>query len=271
MLVVAYAITRSIAVDHVDGPDAQAAARAVWDAFLGDLRTAAWILAGAGAVVAAAASSLIRPLPFGEPLRAAAAWLARSRSAPRCGCCAGSRSWRRASLVLVDRDAVLALLLNALGIYLIYEGVSAILRLVYREERARRGAAEPGPQRRFAAAGSRPGSLPAIAVIAVVARRSSGTGGDHDRGAAEGTCNGHRELCDRPLDEVALAVTHNSMSVPLPGWYSSMQEAPIADQLHDGIRGLLIDTHYADQLPNGKVRTYFGSTEELEARAKRTG
>ena len=38
------------------------------------------------------------------------------------------------------------------------------------------------------------------------------------------------------------------MSVPLPGWYSAVQEAPIADQLDDGIRGLLIDTHYADRL-----------------------
>jgi hypothetical protein len=79
------------------------------------------------------------------------------------------------------------------------------------------------------------------------------------------------ELCDRPLNRVALATTHNSMSVPLPGWYSSMQEVPIADQLDDGIRGLQIDTHYADKLPNGKVRTYFGSTEELKRRAKIDG
>ena len=56
-----------------------------------------------------------------------------------------------------------------------------------------------------------------------------------------------------PFDEVALPATHNSMSVPLPGWYSSEQEAPIADQLRDGIRGLLIDTHYADRLPNGNA------------------
>jgi disulfide bond formation protein DsbB len=75
LLVVAYAVTRSIAVEHVEGPDEQAAARAVWDAFLGDLRTAAWILAASGAVVAAAAASLIKPRPFGEPLRVAADWL----------------------------------------------------------------------------------------------------------------------------------------------------------------------------------------------------
>ena len=77
LLVVAYAIARTAVVDQLESPEEQAAARAVWDAFLGDLRTEAWILAGSGAVIAAAASSLIKPLPFGEPLRVAGAWLAR--------------------------------------------------------------------------------------------------------------------------------------------------------------------------------------------------
>jgi hypothetical protein len=45
------------------------------------------------------------------------------------------------------------------------------------------------------------------------------------------------------------------MSVPLPGWYSSEQDRPIAAQLADGVRGLLIDTHYADRLENGRLRT----------------
>ena len=33
----------------------------------------------------------------------------------------------------------------------------------------------------------------------------------------------------------------------------------------------MIDTHYADRLPNGKVRTYFGSREELKRRTKVDG
>jgi hypothetical protein len=45
------------------------------------------------------------------------------------------------------------------------------------------------------------------------------------------------------------------MSVPLAGWRSVQQDAPIAEQLRDGIRGLLIDTHYADRFPDGKLRT----------------
>ena len=45
------------------------------------------------------------------------------------------------------------------------------------------------------------------------------------------------------------------MSAPLEGWRAVQQDAPIAEQLRDGIRGLLIDTHYADRLPDGKLRT----------------
>ncbi|HVW18245.1 MAG TPA: hypothetical protein VHB30_08340, partial [Solirubrobacteraceae bacterium] len=62
VLVVAYGILRGAAVGHLTDPDARSAAGAVWDAFLGDLRTAAWILAGVGAVVAASAASLLRPI-----------------------------------------------------------------------------------------------------------------------------------------------------------------------------------------------------------------
>jgi hypothetical protein len=114
------------------------------------------------------------------------------------------------------------------------------------------------------------GLLPAIAIIAVVGS-FVGSGAAVTAAPPDGTCNGHAELCDRPLNRVALATTHNSMSVPLPGWYSSMQEVPIGDQLRDGIRGLQIDTHYADKLPNGKVRTYFGSTAELKRRVNADG
>jgi hypothetical protein len=53
------------------------------------------------------------------------------------------------------------------------------------------------------------------------------------------------------------------MSVPARGWFSAEQDRPIGGQLEDGIRGLLLDTHYADRLANGNVRTFFGSTAKL--------
>jgi hypothetical protein len=270
LVIVAYGIARSAVVGHVEGPDEQAAARAVWNAFLGDLRTEAWILAGAGAVMAAAASSLVKPLPFGQPLRVAGAFIAREPEATAWRVVRGLAFILAGVLALLEGSAVITVLLSAAGIYLIYEGVSMILRLVYREEEHGVPRPEPGPQRRARRRRVAAGVLPTVAIIAVVAS-FLGTGGATTAAPPDGTCNRHEVLCDRPLNEVSIATTHNSMSVPLPGWYSSMQEVPIADQLHDGIRGLQIDTHYADKLPNGKVRTYFGSTEELQRRAQLDG
>jgi hypothetical protein len=268
LLVVAYGVVRSLAIDGVEGPEARAAAGAVWDAFLGDLRTAAWILAGSGAVIAAAAASLIRPVDIREPLRTAAAWLATEPRHPALRVLRGLGLVLTGLVVIVEPDAVIQLLLTVAGVYLIYEGLTVLLRLVYRppapeEEQPRRRAPLPG--RRLAI-----GLVAAVLIMAAVAT-FLGTGGTTTAAPAKGPCNGHDELCGRPLDRVVLPATHNSMSAPAPGKYSSQQDAPIADQLADGVRGLLIDTHYADRLPNGRLRTHFGSREELRRQAEQDG
>jgi hypothetical protein len=252
LLVVAYGVLRALAAGHVEGPDEQAAARAVWDAFLGDLRTAAWILAGSGAVVAAAAASLIRPIDVGEPLRRAAAWVTTEPARPASKVLRGSAFVAAGVLILLARDAFVQLVVTVLGVYLIYEGVIAVLRVIYRPGADEIDVPKVRDWRRIAAIGG-----PALLVLLVVGV-FLGTGGTSTAAPADGPCNGHAELCDRPLDRVALVATHNAMSVPLPGWYSSEQDHPIADQLRAGVRGLLIDTHYADKLPNGRLRTVIG-------------
>ncbi|MCK9486922.1 MAG: hypothetical protein M0R73_09555 [Dehalococcoidia bacterium] len=65
-------------------------------------------------------------------------------------------------------------------------------------------------------------------------------------------CNGHEALCDRPLDQVTFAGTHNSMAAAsLRGWYFPVQRHGIADQLREGVRALLIDTYYGIPSPQG--------------------
>jgi len=71
------------------------------------------------------------------------------------------------------------------------------------------------------------------------------------------SCNGSITLCAKRLDEVFFPATHNSMAASAePGWHFANQRYPIARQLDDGIRGLLIDIHYGvhDQA-TGHVRT----------------
>ena len=104
--------------------------------------------------------------------------------------------------------------------------------------------------------------LAAAALIGVAAAAYAGSDAVDEPAPQVDTCNGQRALCDRRLDDVVLPATHNAMSVPLPGWFAALQEHPIAEQLEDGIRGLLIDTHYADRLANGRTRTFFTSAGE---------
>lgn len=59
------------------------------------------------------------------------------------------------------------------------------------------------------------------------------------------TCNGDTALCDRTLDKVAFAGSHNSMSAADdPGWLFAENTHGIPAQLTYGIRALLMKTHY---------------------------
>jgi hypothetical protein len=175
-------------------------------------------------------------------------------------------------VVVLNPSTVVRLLVTLLGIYLIYAGVSALLRLTYDPEAER---LQPAPRTRW-----RRLLIPALAAALILLASSVfvASGGTSAASVARPGCNGHEELCDRSLPEIALPATHNAMSVPLPGWYAAEQDTPIANQLNDGIRGLLIDTHYADKLANGRLRTEIdpealkvdGVSPEAAAAAKRT-
>jgi hypothetical protein len=82
-------------------------------------------------------------------------------------------------------------------------------------------------------------------------------------------CNGHGELCDRPINEVVFPATHNSMSASREGYITANQRNGIGRQLDDGIRALLIDTHYGVQSTGSIVVTDLTkeetTTEEIEA------
>ena len=82
--------------------------------------------------------------------------------------------------------------------------------------------------------------------------------------AAEGPmeCNGSTLLCDRRLDEVVFAATHNSMSnVEMRNWMFPQQNGSIRRQLQAGIRALLIDVHNGVPV-EGIVRTDLEAEEQ---------
>jgi hypothetical protein len=274
LVLIGYAVARAIVLGTIGDPDHRAAAGDVWGAFLGDLRTAGWVLAAAGAIVAAAAESLIRPVGLEGPLRAL--WRI-ATTAPEA---TPLRIVRALALVaggvLLIAHPLLAVqvVITVAGVYVVSKGIEEALRLVYRpplsqpQEPEQPEIAEPLPRRR-----SRLAAVVGIATLLIAGTVTAFLAGG---GAAApalpiSRCNGHAALCDRPLDKVVLAATHNSMSVPLPGWVSAEQGRPIGGQLEDGIHGLLLDTHYGDRLANGRIRTYFGSAAQRRRAAREDG
>jgi hypothetical protein len=59
-------------------------------------------------------------------------------------------------------------------------------------------------------------------------------------------CNGDPVVCDRPYDEVAYATTHNAFSALDDGFdpLVANHTRGMREQLAEGVRGLMLDTHY---------------------------
>ena len=258
-VVLVYAGGRSAVLGSFDDPSGRDAAAAVWDSFLADLARAGWVLALAGAVVAAAAASLIRPVEIDEPLRRLGRALMREPEAGWARALRGLGLVALGVVVLVEREAVVHLALTLIGAYLVYAGVVVLLRLIYRPPVEAPEPARAPRGRRLAVA-----AIAALLVAGSVTAFAATGGTSAPEPEQVATCNGSLELCDRALSKVVLPATHNSMSAPLPGWFSSEHQQPIPNQLEAGVRGLLVDSHYGDKLADGRVRTDFTSREDLE-------
>ena len=89
-------------------------------------------------------------------------------------------------------------------------------------------------------------SAPAALLLAACAGSPAATQETGEPAAPPETCNGHLALCDRPLDQVTLPGTHNSMSNADAGWGFPNQQHGLTRQLDDGVRALMLDTHRTD-------------------------
>lgn len=85
------------------------------------------------------------------------------------------------------------------------------------------------------------GGVMAIVLIPIGLQFLLNTGPDEEL-----VCNGHAELCDRPVNEIAYVTTHNAMSIADYGWIWPSHDGSVSNQLNAGVRGFLIDSHYWD-------------------------
>ena len=252
-------------------PDHAEVAGAVWSVFVRPLLGWAAALALVGAVVTATAT-MARPIDRAVITRRIAAIVSWS----------GQTRWRKAArglvlvaggvLTAVQPLAVLTTLAVAGGFAVVVYGLTelaVVARTGPANTDADQEAATPTQPRSFFPRAAIPG-LAAVLIVAIavaVAARELRTAPLATAGE-DGPlrCNGFTQLCDRTLDSVALAATHNSMSAALePGWYLAEQHGGLVAQLDFGVRGLLIDTHYGRTAADGSVRTDESSFAEQRA------
>jgi hypothetical protein len=240
-------------------PLAQQAAAGVFDAFTRGLRRLALGLGGVGLVFSAAAHSLLERAWMPEAARSVWGWLRRPPTRPLQQLARGALFLVAGVALILRPTAVVAVLAVAAGAVLAFVGLQALFRLALRpgpaEAAGARADGDDGgdlgiqsfARRRVVAMLVLAGGLgAAIALLA----------GPHRPALVRPTgCNGDARLCARPLDAVAFAGTHNSMSAAdRPGWMFAQQERDLAAQLQDGVRAFLIDV-YAGVPVSGRVKT----------------
>lgn len=237
---------------------------AVWRPFLGGLRVQALCMAAAGVVVAAVAPARLRA----EDGRARWRRLAWGDDVSVRGGLTRSVAMIAAGVaILLEPGAALRLAEIAVGLYLLYRGTRAVLacleRAIAERPRGRRG--RPWTSRRWIRAG-----IAVVALLGAGAVLAAG-GGAQAPAATPKTCSGFSALCDRALNDVAFAATHNSMAfVTLPTWTFGQQDGTIKDQLQYGIRGLLIDAYYGESV-SGRVRTDLASLPKRDLAVQEIG
>jgi hypothetical protein len=280
VVVLAYTIGRAELLARAPLPIDREATGAIWDAFLADLRTWALVTLGVGTVVAAAAASLLRPVDVRRPLRRAWAAIATVPLSPVRRAARALALIAAGVLIILERQWMLDVALILLGVYVLYLGVEELLRMVAEATERRRAAAASadgddtaggggwaaGARRRNPAPWLAGGVASVLVILLVLALIGSGATTAPDADAGQPTrCNGHAELCDRPLDEVVFPGTHNSMS-GYADWLFTQQEHPLRRQLDDGVRALMIDAYFGQPV-RGRVLTEIPAGKQQEAAA----
>lgn len=268
-----FLIARAVVLSQFDDETVHLAVAAVWEAFFGGLR--AWILGlGFFAILLAAAAAMARERDPIAPARRALTFATRTPAT----------LWARAgravavgavSLLFVLQPTlalqIVAVLVGAYGLFFAACELLGMIAPPPARERKRRAA----PPLRVVVGAA---ALLAVLVVAVVVLVIGGEEGEREISRPPGpvvNCNGFSELCDRPLNQVAFPAAHNAMSAAeLPGWYQPNQRNDIRDQLDDGVRAFLIDSHYGINRSSGPVLTDLereGTSKVLEGISSELG
>jgi hypothetical protein len=237
--------------------------RGLWPVFVGPLAIRMLVLGGIGIVLIAAVTSLLEKIELKVFARAVWGRVAKRDPHPGWGIVRGLLLIVAGIAVSFHPTLSMVALAAVIGGVLFFIGIQEVFTTAVRfTPRVERALAVLEKKERATVS-------PAVVVGALLIV-IAGPGilwltyhGDETVAASSSidACNGYPELCDRRLNQVAFATTHNSMSAAdIPDWMFPNQERGIREQLKDGVRGFLIDVHYGAPVGD-RVKTLMENEE----------
>jgi hypothetical protein len=241
VLLVLSVIGRALFVVGYDD-DARRVAGAIWDVGTAGLATLGLATAGVGTLLAFAASADRQRAGLGSQVRV----VGRLFEPPETR--KGRLSFAAIAILLgvsmvTAPEATLRLVMTITGMGMVVAGLTEAVTAV---------SGAVAPRRAPTGGAARPswywwvgGGLTSAALLAVLLTAIYRSGGSAVTAGSGGPgCNGSVLLCDRPLDQVAFATTHNSMAAAEDGFSFNYQTVGMVPQLDDGYRGFLIDAYF---------------------------
>ncbi len=257
VLVVTLALAPAFVADRIASLD-PAAVRVAVRAWTAPLAVWSGAAAVVGLVVALGAADVVRPAPVLPLVRQAGRILGTRPAGDRGRALRALVTLAVGVLVVRSPRGALTVALTAVGLVLIAAAAAELMALAAGPPRAAEAKATRGRSRTLRITGAAMAMVAAVVLTSVLI-----DSGEELRPApVAGRCNGQAALCGRRLDDVAFLGTHNSMAADRePGWLFPAQEAGIGAQLREGVRALLVDTHYGFPARRGVVTDLSGPTQ----------
>ena len=232
------------------------ALRAAWNLVLGDLGTWGWALIGVGSLLAGIGWAVLTADAAIDQIPALLQRVRRPPAGTAGILTRGALGFVVAVWALTSPLTLLLTTIRVAGFVLAVVTVAWLIRSLDLTERLAAAKPELDERRDVRAMLSR-AYLPVGAILLLGAIGVALLSSDESVGATvdPNACNGHVELCERRLNEVTIAMSHNSMSSIADDFYLPNNLVDIIDQLDLGVRGLMLDTVYARLDSEGAVLT----------------
>ena len=256
LLVIAQAVGQGVVASYGSSDLEARALAGAWNVLLGDLETWGWVLVGVGAFLAGLAWSLLQATAVVADTARSVAELVLTRPQSRPGQAVRLLGLLAVSVwAIFDPLSLLTSLLRCAGFVVAILVVTELVQLSGLDERLAEASSRSTTTRSWRTAATTL-ALPAIVLVMLGGVAAVLLSADEPAAASGPTgCNGHLELCQRRLDQVSFATSHNSMSSAEDGFLLANHLIDMIAQLDRGFRGFMIDTWYGRRDDNGLIVT----------------